>query len=412
MFLDVLIRRNPRFIEAAMALHQSGAIPPNSYILDLDTVEGNARVFSNKANSFGLKTFAMTKQVGRHSGFCQAIMKGGIDRSVAVDMDCAISCHRAGLKTGHLGHLVQVPLGDADFAAAHLCPDYWTVFSPEKATEAAHAAQKADRTQNILVRIQSEGDTFYRGHEGGFPAADICDVADKIDALEGAAFAGITTFPALLFDLANRQVKPTPNLDTLARAKEALAAAGRSNIEVNAPGTNSAIMLEALANAGATQCEPGNALHGTTPLHAMEDLPEEPAVLYLSEVSHHHGGNAFCFGGGLYIDPVFPKYDVRAIVSGEPTSSRAAMTSVEIPDYSAIDYYAMIDVTGPTKPKTGDTAIFGFRGQAFVTRANIVGISGVSTGAPQVTTIENIFGQAIKWPEGCSDDTGNKCPFA
>jgi predicted amino acid racemase len=399
MFLDVLMRRNPQFIEAAMALHQQGSIPPNSYVLDLDMVEQNAKVFSEKASKLGLKTFAMTKQVARHSGFCAAIMRGGINRSVAVDMDCAISCHRAGLKTGHLGHLVQVPRGDADFAAAQLQPDYWTVFSHEKAQEAAQAAYKAGRVQNLLARIQMENDTFYRGHEGGFSASDICEVADQIDALNGAKFAGVTTFPALLFDLETRKVKATPNLDTLARASEALAAAGRSDIEVNAPGTNSAVMLEALANAGATQCEPGNALHGTTPLHAVEDLPEGPAVLYLSEVSHHHGDNAFCFGGGLYIDPVFPKYDVKALVSSEPTSSKSALASVEIPDYSAIDYYGMIDATGPVKPNAGDTVIFGFRGQAFVTRANVVGVSGVASGKPVVTTIENIFGQVIDWPE-------------
>ncbi|MEY8097331.1 alanine racemase [Falsihalocynthiibacter sp. S25ZX9] len=399
MFLDVLLRRNPQFIEAAMALHQSGAIPPNSYVLDLDAIESNARLFVATANALGLKTFAMTKQVGRHSGFCEAIMRGGIDRSVAVDMDCAVACHRAGLKTGHLGHLVQVPQRDAEFAAAKLQPDYWTVFSQDKAREAANAAVKAGRVQNLMARIQTEGDTFYRGHEGGFAASDICNVADQIDAMEGAAFAGITTFPALLFDRESRKVKTTPNLATLARASEALAAAGRSDIEINAPGTNSTVMLAALAEAGATQCEPGNALHGTTPLHAVEDLPENPAVLYLSEVSHHHGGNAFCFGGGLYIDPVFPKYDVQAIVSSEPTSARKALASVEIPDYSAIDYYGMIDATGPVKPKTGDTVVFGFRGQAFVTRANIVGVSGISTGTPKVTTIENIFGEVTGWPE-------------
>ena len=392
MFLDVLIRRNPQFIEAAMALHQNGEIPPNSYVLDLDTVEKNARYFSAMAENLGLKTFAMTKQVGRHSGFCQAVMRGGIDRSVAVDMDCAVACHRAGLKTGHLGHLVQVPRGDAQFAAAQLQPDYWTVFSDDKAREAAQAAQKAGRVQKLLARIQTEGDTFYRGHEGGFAAKDICAVADQLDALDGGAFSGITTFPALLFDLQSRAVKPTPNLETLARASEALAAAGRHNIEVNAPGTNSAVVLKALAEAGATQCEPGNALHGTTPLHALEDLPEEPAVLYLSEVSHHHGGNAFCFGGGLYIDPVFPKYDVQAIVSKEPTHSRDNLANVEIPDYSAIDYYGMIDATGAVKPQAGDTVIFGFRGQAFVTRANVVGIS-------RVGSIENAFGQPIGWPE-------------
>ncbi|MFA3919521.1 alanine racemase [Ruegeria hyattellae] len=399
MFLEVLMRRNPRFIEAAMALHQSGALPPNSYVLDLDAVERNARHFSEQAASLGLKTFAMTKQVGRHSGFCQAVMRGGIDRSVAVDMDCAISCHRAGLKTGHLGHLVQVPQGSAAFAAAQLQPDYWTVFSDQKAREAADAAAKISRVQNILARIQTTGDTFYRGHEGGFAADSVANVADQIDALDGAAFAGITTFPALLFDLDSRKVKPTQNLSTLSRAADVLAAAGRAGIEINAPGTNSSVILQALADAGATQCEPGNALHGTTPLHAVEDLPEDPAVLYLSEVSHHHGGNAFCFGGGLYIDPVFPKYDVKALVSAEPTSAASAMASVEIPDYSAIDYYGMVDATGPVKPKTGDTVIFGFRGQAFVTRANIVGVSGISIGDPHVTTIENIFGQQTGWPE-------------
>ncbi len=399
MFLETLISRNPKFIEAAMALHQDGKIPANSYVLDLDAIEQNARIFVTEANRLGLKTFAMTKQVARHSGFCQAIMRGGINRSVAVDMECAVACHRAGLKTGHLGHLVQVPHGDADFAAARLRPDYWTVFSVEKARQAAAAAHNAGRIQNLMARIQTEGDTFYHGHEGGFAAQDICQVADQIDALDGAHFAGITTFPALLFDLDSRKVTPTPNLATLSRASETLAASGRTGIEVNAPGTNSTVMLPALAEAGATQCEPGNALHGTTPLHAMEDLPEDPAVLYLSEVSHHHGDNAFCFGGGLYVDPVFPKYDVKALVSGEPTSERSALAPVEIPDYSAIDYYAMIDATGPVRPATGDTVIFGFRGQAFVTRANVVGVAGISAGEPQVTTIENIYGQPVNWPE-------------
>lgn len=398
MFLDTLIRRNPAFIEAAMALHQQGKIPANAYVLDLDAVEKNARLFQTEAAKHGLKTFAMTKQVGRHSGFCQAVMKGGIDRSVAVDMACALACDRAGLKTGHLGHLVQVPRREAASAAAQLQPDYWTVFSDEKAAEAAGAAKAAGRVQHLLARIQTEGDTFYRGHEGGFAAEDIVEVAARLDGLEGGAFAGITTFPALLFDLDTRKVKPTPNLATLGRAAEALARAGRSSIEINAPGTTSSAVLAALAEAGATQCEPGNGLHGTTPLHAVEDLPEDPAVLYLSEVSHHHGGKAYCFGGGLYIDPVFPKYQVQALVSAKPTSSRSALKDVEVPDYSAIDYYAMIDATGPKPPAPGDTVVFGFRGQAFVTRALVAGISGVSTGNPKVTTIENGFGDQVSWP--------------
>ncbi|MEX3009746.1 alanine racemase [Hoeflea sp. TYP-13] len=399
MFLDVLRRRNPQFIEAAIALHQQGRIPTNAYVLDLDAVEENARLFGAEADRRGLKVFAMTKQVGRNSGFCKAIMRGGIDRAVAVDMACAVSCARAGMTVGHLGHLVQVPRFEAASAARNINPDYWTVFSKTKALEAAQASEQAGQRQDLMARIQTEGDIFYRGHEGGFPADDIVAIADMMDSLAGGRFAGITTFPALLFDNETGKVAPTPNLATLSKAAEKLAAAGRSGIEINAPGTTSSVVLDALAEAGATQCEPGNGLHGTTPLHALEDLPERPAVLYLSEVSHLHGGKAYCFGGGLYIDPVFPDYNVKAIVAAEPTAASSALASVEIPPPSAIDYYGMIDTSGPVKPEAGDTVVFGFRGQAFVTRAFTVGIAGVSTGEPKVVSIENIFGVRENWPE-------------
>ena len=297
MFLDVLRRRNPAFIEAAMALHQSGQIPANSYVLDLDAVQANARVLKTEADKHGLKIFAMTKQVGRSSSFCAAVQRGGIEKSVAVDMACARATHNAGMPVGHLGHLQQVARAEADAAAATFRPDYWTVFNAEKAHEAGQAARKAGYRQNLLARIKAEGDTFYRGHEGGFDANDIVGVAEGLDRIEGGRFAGITTFPALLFDHESRKVKPTPNLETLTRAAEALAKAGRRGIEINAPGTTSSVLLEGLAEAGATQCEPGNGLHGTTALHVMEDLPELPAVLYLTEASAITGQTLYVDGG-------------------------------------------------------------------------------------------------------------------
>ncbi|MDX3975480.1 alanine racemase [Shinella sp.] len=398
MFLDVLRRRNPGFIEAAQKLHCEGSIPANAYVIDLDAIERNARILKDEATRLGLKAFAMTKQFGRSSSACRAILRAGIDRSVAVDMACAKATHRAGLKVGHLGHLQQVARHEANGAASVLQPDYWTVFNETKAREAAAGARAAGRTQNLLARIHAEGDTFYRGHEGGFDANDVVAVADMLDGLDGGRFAGITTFPALLFDHQARKVLPTPNLATLTKTAEALAKTGRRDIEVNAPGTTSSVLLAALAEAGATQCEPGNGLHGTTALHVVEDLPELPAMLYLTEVSHLSGGKAYCFGGGFYIDPVFPDYDVKAIVSGEPTVAASALRSVEIPPPSAIDYYAMIDASGPGAPKPGDTAIFGFRGQAFVTRAYVVGVSGISSGTPKVETIENTSGETAAWP--------------
>jgi predicted amino acid racemase len=397
MFLDVIRRRNPRLIEAAIALHQSGQLPANTYVIDLDAVEDNARVISAKAGLLGLTVMAMTKQMGRNESFCRAVMRGGIARSVAVDLECALATKRAGMELGHVGHLVQIPRWEAD-SAARLSPIWWTVFNAEKAAEAAAASEKLGREQPLLARIRGENDKFYRGHEGGFSASEIVAVATALDKLPGGRFAGITTFPALLFDAANRTFKPTPNLETLRQASETLARFGHKDIEINAPGTTSSVTLEALAEAGATQVEPGHGLTGTTPLHVSDDLPEAPAVVYLTEVSHLSGGEAFCFGGGLYIDPVFPNYQVKAIVAREPRMDEAALRVVEIPPPEAIDYYGMIDATGPTKSVPGDSVVFGFRPQAFVTRAFVAGVSGLSTGKPVVESISHSSGAQAHWP--------------
>jgi len=397
MFLDVIQRRNPRLIEAAIALHQRGELPANAYVIDLDAVEDNARAISTAADSLGLTVMAMTKQMGRNESFCRAVMRGGIKRSVAVDLECALATKRAGMELGHIGHLVQIPRREAD-SAARLSPSWWTVFNSEKAVEAAAASERLGREQPFLARVRGEHDQFYRGHEGGFPASDVVAVAAALDKIPGGRFAGITTFPALLFDAANRTVKPTPNLETLRQAAETLARSGHREIEINAPGTTSSVTLEALAEAGATQVEPGHGLTGTTPLHVSDDLPEAPAVVYLTEVSHLSGGEAFCFGGGLYIDPVFPNYPVKAIVAREPTTDAAALHAVEIPPPEAIDYYGMIDAAGATKPAPGDSVIFGFRPQAFVTRAFVAGVSGLSTRKPVVESISHSSGAKAHWP--------------
>ena len=202
MFLDLIRRRNPRLIEAAIALHQRGELPANTYVIDLDAVEDNARAISAKANSLGLTVMAMTKQMGRNEFFCRAVMRGGIKRSVAVDLECALATKRAGMELGHIGHLVQIPKWEAD-SAAQLSPAWWTVFNAEKAAEAAAASQRLGREQPFLARIRGENDQFYRGHEGGFPASEVVAVAAALDKIPGGRFAGITTFPALLFDAAS-----------------------------------------------------------------------------------------------------------------------------------------------------------------------------------------------------------------
>jgi predicted amino acid racemase len=397
LFLDLLRRRNPDLITAAIALHQRGELPANTYVLDLDAVTANARTLRAEADRLGLRAYAMTKQMGRNPDFIAALRAGGLDAAVAVDIDDARAVHRAGMRLGHLGHLVQVPRADADAAAA-MEPEHWTVFSADKAREASAAAGRQGREQTLLARVHAAGDRFYPGHEGGFPAEEIVRVADELDRLEHARFGGITTFPALLFDADRRAVAPTPNLATLQRCADALSAAGRDRIEINAPGTTSSVTFAAVAEAGATQVEPGHGLTGTTPLHAVEDLPEIPAALYLSEVSHEHAGRAYAFGGGLYIDPVFPPYPLRALVTDTPTTEADALADVTIPPADAIDYYAMIDASRNRPVRTGDSVVFGFRIQAFVTRAHVAGLTGVSSGQPSVAGIWSADGTSAHWP--------------
>lgn len=400
MFLRSLRDKNPAFLEAVVALHQAGAIPANSYALDLDAVAANTSHLMGEAQAHGLTVYAMTKQVGRAPGVLEAISGAGVDGYVAVDMACARPIAANGQNLGHIGHLVQVPAAETGEAAA-MQPDYWTVFSPNKAAEASAAAARTGRVQDLLVRVFAPGDEFYPGHEGGVPLDELHAMIDHIAGLPGVQFAGLTTFPALLFDQASGGARTTPNMATLARAAaSAQRRAGHGDqgrLQINAPGTTSTAVLAQLAEAGATQVEPGHGLTGTTPLHAVRDLPEQPAVCYVSEVAHIHQGTPLCYGGGLYIDPVFEDYQTTAVVAHDPSEAANTPTPVDMPDPAAIDYYAKLHPGPGRTVSEGDTVVFGFRIQAFVTRAFVVGITGVRSGTASVSGIWDVLGNPVAW---------------
>ena len=397
MFLKALQARNRAFLEAAVTLHRAGRVPAGAYLLDLDTMTENARLMSAEAGRLGLDVLAMTKQIGRNPPALDALRAGGIERFVAVDMACARPIHASGHRVAHIGHLTQIPRHEAAEAAA-MRADYWTVFNEEKAREAAAAAHAQGHEQALIARIQAPGDTFYSGHEGGFDASEVEAVADALDAAPGGRFAGLTTFPALLFDESTGAARPTPNLTTLSEARERLVGQGRSGLVINAPGTTSAGVMAALAEGGATQVEPGHGLTGTTPLHAQSALPERPAMLYLTEVSHFHQGRAYCFGGGLYIDPVFAPYPLKALVGPDPEAALAQEVAAATPDPAMIDYYGQLLPEPGQHVAVGDTVIFGFRAQAFFTRALIVPVAGVSRGTPEAKGPWTGDGRPAAWP--------------
>ncbi|MCY4037118.1 MAG: YhfX family PLP-dependent enzyme, partial [bacterium] len=233
------------------------------------------------------------------------------------------------------------------------------------------------------------------------PLEELEAMINHIGRLPGVRFAGLTTFPALLYDPTSGGARVTPNMATLARAAEAarrqLGGDSQGQLQINAPGTTSTAVLAQLAEAGATQVEPGHGLTGTTPLHAVSDLPEQPAVCYVSEIAHIHQGAPFCFGGGLYIDPVFGDYQPAAVVARDPSEAATRPVPADMPDPAAIDYYAKL---APDKARTlseGDTVVFGFRIQAFVTRAFVVGVVGVRSGAPSVAGTCDVLGNPVAW---------------
>lgn len=387
MFIDILIRRNSRFLESLRDAHQLGLVPANTVAIDTDAVAINARLISEEAIKHDLKVFAMTKQIGRNSDVSRVLLNSGIDKAVAVDLECGIAAWNAGLGIGHIGHLVQIASADHSYAL-ELEPDYWTVFSRYHAEKLSEALSNSSRTQKILLRVFQDGDTFYPGHEGGFALNRLEESVEELSEYHQLAVSGVTSFPTTLYDDDARANVATQNRRTLSQARARLEALGHDDVQVNSPGTTSTENIASLAAAGATQVEPGHGLTGTTPMHTVTDLPEIPAVAYVTEVSHVWNNMAFVFGGGLYVDPVLPSGETSALIADGGVSSAGSWRKrrVLMPDPSSIDYYARIPMEPGEKVEPGTTVIFGFRVQAFVTRANTIAFSpstGHSLGAPQ-----------------------------
>ncbi|MHB8294996.1 MAG: alanine racemase [Acidimicrobiales bacterium] len=383
MFLDRLRRRNPALPMVALDLHRAGKVVANTYLIDLDTVRSNAASLASAAAALGLSVYFMAKQYGRNPDVSHVLVDAGLGSAVAVDVTDMATHVRHGVPVGHVGHLVQAHSGSEDSViAAH--PEVVTVFSVPAARRLGPAAVRAGRCQPVLLRVHAPGDFFYFGHGGGFPLDGIERAAAEVDSVEGIAVTGVTTFPCLLADPQIGRVVPTPNLSTLVDAAQRLSAAGFAVAQVNAPGTTSVLTLETLAAAGATHVEPGNALHGTTPLHILrEDAPEDPAIVYVSEVSHFDGEDAYVFAAGHYVDKVLGDYPLRALC-GHDESLLDRVLPVKVAPDGAIHYYYVLPGAQRSGAEVGDTVVFCFRPQVFVTRGRTQAIAGLHGDGPTV----------------------------
>ena len=97
------------------------------------------------------------------------------------------------------------------------------------------------------------------------------------------------------------------------------------------------------------------------------------------------------------MDPVFDPYQTRVLAARGPEDVGSEPVPIDMPDPAGIDYYARLHPPEGRRLQEGDTVIAGFRIQAFVTRALVVGLKGVSAGDPVVAGVWNVEGAPVDW---------------
>ncbi|MFI5420915.1 MAG: alanine racemase, partial [Nitrososphaerales archaeon] len=263
--MDNLIRRNPLLIEAAIPLHRSRQIPPNTYLLDLDAHRNNARAIIREASRYGVSNYFMSKQIARNPIICQAVINEGMRGVVAVESQEARSLHRYGVKIGHVGHLVQIPLCDTEYVMS-MEPEVWTVYNYQNAMTVSKTAEKKGRVQNLLVQPAAKGDLMFDTMTGGIEEEKLTQEVKKIMQLPSVKVVGTTSFPCLMYDLGERKVRPISNFHSAVRAAEELRTKlGLEITQINVPGHSEASTMKIIAKNGGTHGEPGSGVSGGLP---------------------------------------------------------------------------------------------------------------------------------------------------
>ncbi|MDR2098041.1 MAG: alanine racemase [Spirochaetaceae bacterium] len=386
VFLKFLRLHNPELIDFSVYLLKKGIIEPDTYILDLDGMEDNARRLGDIAISRDLRLYFMSKQIGRNPEASRRVLAAGgkaFCGMAAVDYREAETLHASGLPVKHIGHLLQVPHRGWD-AALDMKPDVITLFSLEKARKLSEMAERRGFVQKILIKVWDKDDVFYPGQQGGFELCELEKAAAYMGKLRGVVIAGLTSFPCFLFDGSEKKALPTPNVRTLARGRKILKSLGIRGGYINMPSCNSLATLPAASNLGATHAEPGHSLTGTNPDNLFEKNPLKPSMLYITEVSHTFEGESFCFGGGYYRRAKLRCALIKSVENYEEVP-------VSAPDLESVDYHFRISGFFPA----GTPVVMAFRTQIFVTRSRVALVEGSASSRPVLAGIWDSLGRQL-----------------
>jgi predicted amino acid racemase len=402
-YLDNLMEQNPILAEYSARLYLDNKLPVGTYVLDLDAHVRNASIMIEEARRSKLHMYYMSKQIARNPIVAQAVVNTGFDGLVTVEPQELRSLSRYGIKVAHVGHLENTPENDIDFVLKEVKPEVMTVFNVEKAKMISDHALRLGKRQDLLIRPIGPRDVTFPYMEGGFPEKDAIEAIKKINTFEGVRVVGLTNFPCLLYELTAGKPIPTENLETLIRLRSEVERQGIEISQMNTPPFCTSKTIPIYAAKGSTHLEPGLGISGMSPwqIYAPELHREIPAATYVTEVSHFVGDFGYVYGGGFtYIeiyefskngipyspDPLLCK--MKALVGRTP--GEAMRNPVDAEHYHGIlDYHARLYRNPGVK--VGDVAVYGFRTQMFVTRAQVAVVAGTSTNNPELV---GIFDQA------------------
>ncbi|MGE4802024.1 YhfX family PLP-dependent enzyme [Yersinia hibernica] len=377
MFLKTLLKQNGKLVDAVISFYQQGKICPDSYVIDVEQTEANARLLLQTAHHHQVKLYLMSKQFGRNPELCRRLLACSYQGTryhgmVAVDFKEARQLYRHAIPVAHIGHLVQPPSAMVAEILRQR-PEVITVYSLEKALEISQAAHRQHIIQPLMLKVYQSGDLLYSGQEAGFELNHLPAVIAALQEMPAVRLVGITHFPCMLYDSQSQQTSPTANMHTLLTARDILQAQGVAIEQINAPSATSCTTLPQLAKLGITHSEPGHALTGTIPANQQGNQPEQISMLYLSEISHHFSGNSYLFAGGYYRR----SHVKNALIWHNNHFSQSTILPI---DNDSIDYCLGLAGQFPL----GSPVIMSFRTQIFVTRSDVVLIDGIQSGAPHI----------------------------
>ncbi|MFC6176687.1 YhfX family PLP-dependent enzyme [Companilactobacillus huachuanensis] len=383
MFLKQLEKQNPELIDFAFNLHKTGQILPDTYVIDLDMIHENTVKMVDEAKKYGVELLYMTKQLGRNPIVAKEIQSAGIENAVVVDFREAEVFMENNLNLGNVGHLVQTPKALLEKIVSY-GTKYFTMYSLENVVDLNEAAKSVGKVQAIILKIQATEDDIYPGQVGGFTLEELDDQLDELNNLSNIKVVGLTTFPAILFDEKTCSYHSTSNMETVKKSQALFSKHGVECSVVSLPSATATKSIKLIKELGGTEGEPGHSITGTTPMHAVKDLPEKPAYCYVSEISHSYGEHSYIYGGGYYRRGHLKNAIVK---DGERIESAEVLPL----DNSSIDYYLELN----KKFKSGLPVIMSTRTQMFVTRSTVALVRGLHTENPRLIGLYDTQGREL-----------------